>query len=36
VLDANLLTLDPLKIAAVKVLHTFVGGRARFGEVAEG
>lgn len=32
VLDADLLKIDPLKIPDVKVLHTFVGGRHRFGE----
>jgi predicted amidohydrolase YtcJ len=31
VLDANLLTVDPLKIPQVKVLRTFVGGVQRFG-----
>ena len=30
VLDADLTTIDPLKIQDVKVLHTFVGGRARY------
>lgn len=30
VLDADLTTIDPLKIPDVKVLHTFVGGRARY------
>jgi len=34
VLDANLLTVDPEKIPAVKVLRTFVGGKQRFGEGA--
>jgi predicted amidohydrolase YtcJ len=33
-LDANLLTMDPLKIPAVKVLRTFVGGRQRAGTEA--
>jgi predicted amidohydrolase YtcJ len=32
VLDADLLTINPDKIPAVKVLHTFVGGKQRFGE----
>lgn len=30
VLDANLLTIDPLKIPDVKVLHTFVGGKQKY------
>jgi predicted amidohydrolase YtcJ len=30
VLDADLTTIDPLKIPDVKVLHTFVGGKARY------
>jgi predicted amidohydrolase YtcJ len=30
VLDADLTTIDPLKVQEVKVLHTFVGGRARY------
>jgi predicted amidohydrolase YtcJ len=30
VLDADLLSIDPLKIPKVKVLHTFVGGHHRF------
>lgn len=30
VLDADLTTIDPTKIPAVKVLHTFVGGKARY------
>ena len=30
-LDANLLTMDPLRIPDVKVLRTFVGGRQRAG-----
>jgi len=34
VLDADLLTIDPDKIPAVKVLRTFVGGQQRFGEGA--
>jgi predicted amidohydrolase YtcJ len=33
VLDGNLLTIDPLKIPDVKVLHTFVGGKQRFTSV---
>jgi predicted amidohydrolase YtcJ len=32
VLDADLLSIDPLRIPDVKVLHTFVGGKHRFGE----
>ena len=32
VLDADLLSIDPLKIPNVKVLHTFVGGKQRYGE----
>jgi predicted amidohydrolase YtcJ len=34
VLDADLLSIDPLKIPNIKVLHTFVGGKHRFGEGA--
>jgi predicted amidohydrolase YtcJ len=34
VLDADLLSIHPLKIPAVKVLHTFVGGRHGYGEGA--
>ncbi len=34
VLDADLLSIDPLKIPAAKVLRTFVGGIQRFGEGA--
>lgn len=34
VLDADLLSIDPLKIPSVKVLHTFVGRAHRFGEGA--
>ena len=34
VLDADLLTIEPEKIPGVKVLHTFVGGKQRFGEGA--
>lgn len=34
VLDSNLLSIDPLKIPSVKVLHTFVGGQHRFGDGA--
>jgi len=34
VLDGDLLAIDPLKIPEVKVLHTFVGGKQRFGEGA--
>jgi predicted amidohydrolase YtcJ len=30
VFDTNLLTADPLKIQAAKVLHTFVAGKARY------
>jgi predicted amidohydrolase YtcJ len=30
VLDADLTAIDPLKIPDVKVLHTFVGGKARY------
>jgi len=30
VMDADLTTIDPLKIPDVKVLHTFVGGKARY------
>ena len=30
VLDTDLTTVDPLKIPGVKVLHTFVGGKARY------
>jgi hypothetical protein len=29
-MDADLTTIDPLKIEGVKVLHTFVGGKARY------
>lgn len=34
VLDADLLAIDPLKVQNTKVLHTFVGGKQRFGEGA--
>ncbi|GAA0316657.1 amidohydrolase [Sphingomonas oligophenolica] len=30
ILDADLTAIDPLRIPAVKVLHTFVGGKTRF------
>lgn len=30
VLDADLTAIDPVKIPGVRVLHTFVGGRARY------